>query len=316
MELPSAPELLLGLKERDDAAVYRFAPDRLLVQTVDFLTPIVDDPYTFGRIAAANALSDIYAMGAEPLLALNLVAYPSEKWPLTGLREILRGGLQTLKAAGVLLAGGHTVRDNELKYGLAVTGTCKPGELWRKEGAQPGDALILTKPLGTGVIATALKRGQAPSAAVRSMVDSMVALNKSAADILHHFQVHSATDVTGFGLAGHLLEMLSASGVSARLFVDKLEWLPGALELAEARIHPGACTANRNHVAGSIVNLEKIPPAVQTLLWDPQTSGGLLAALPGEAAPVAVQRLRAAGVSATLIGQVEVSTPQTQLVLV
>jgi len=301
--------------DRDDAAVYRFASDQWLVQTVDFLTPIVDDPFTFGKIAAANALSDIYAMGAKPLLALNLVAFPTEKLPLSWLKEILQGGIEVLEEAKVLLAGGHTIRDEELKYGLAVTGKVTPGKLWRKAGALPGDVLLLTKPIGTGVIATALKRGKAPQQAVETMVQSMVTLNKTAAEILGDFTVHAATDITGFGLAGHLLEMLLASKVTGRLFQEKINWLPGAVELAEADIRPGACVSNRQHVEGRIVNLERMPSALQTLLWDPQTSGGLLVCLPADEGQRALERLLAQGVAAAIIGEISEVSENPKLIV-
>lgn len=306
------PNLLVGLENPDDAAVVRLTDEIAIVFTTDFFTPIVDDPRDFGRIAATNALSDVYAMGATPLVALNIAAFPSKTLPLSILGEILAGGAETAREAGIAIAGGHTIDDPEPKYGLAVLGTVHPARLWRKGGARPGDALVLTKALGTGVLSTALKRGriQEQDAEVRAMVASMTTLNAGAVRVLRErgASVHAATDVTGYGLAGHLLEMLRASvGVGATIDAAALPDLPGALTLAAEGFLAGGTRSNRDHVNASLEVAPGVPEPRVWLACDAQTSGGLLVALPESEAAALVEVLRneAGLASATIIGSFE-----------
>jgi selenide,water dikinase len=312
--LPFAPDpnLLVGLEHPDDAAVVRLSDDVAIVFTTDFFTPIVDEPRAFGRIAAANALSDVYAMGAQPLVALNIAAFPSKTLPLSLLGEILLGGAEIAREAGITIAGGHTIDDPEPKYGLAVVGTVHPARVWRKGGAQPGDALVLTKALGTGILSTALKRErvQESDPAVQTMVASMTTLNAGAARIAHARQlsVHAATDVTGYGLAGHLLEMLRGSeGVGATLDTQSFAALPLALELAREGLLAGGTRANRDHVGAMLEVSPGVPEELAWLACDAQTSGGLLFAVPASEAPGFVEALqREAGLSsARQIGRIE-----------
>ncbi len=298
--MPIDPNLIAGAAGvgLDDAAVYRLRDDLALVFTTDFFTPIVDDPYDFGAIAAANALSDVYAMGGKPLLALNLVAFPIKTLPLSVLSEILRGGAEKLREAGIEVGGGHSIDDAEPKFGMAIVGTIHPDRIWRKAGARPGDALILTKALGTGIVSTAIKKGIASVDAVAAAVASMKTLNRAAADVLAEFTVHAATDVTGFGLVGHLHEMASAGKVSVRLFAGALPILPGARELAEKDVAPGGTRANIEFASGFATFDEAVAPALRLIACDAQTSGGLLAALPAAEARGAIERLKNAGLAA------------------
>ncbi|HNQ24083.1 MAG TPA: selenide, water dikinase SelD [Phycisphaerae bacterium] len=299
------PNVLVGIETGDDAAVYRIAPDLALVQTVDFFTPIVDDPFTFGAIAAANSLSDIYAMGGRPLFALSVVAFPSNRLPLRVLQEILRGGGRVAQEAGIAIIGGHTVDDPEPKFGLVVTGVVSPAEVWTNVGARPGDALILTKPLGTGVLTTALKAGALPAPARDRLCRVMMTLNRAAADALRSFEVHACTDVTGFGLLGHLRGMITASQVDVELDHRALPWIAPAPELALAGHVPGGTRANRGYVEPLVEWAPSVPETVRMLACDAQTSGGLLAAVPATQAEAAVEALRAAGVEAAcIIGRV------------
>jgi selenium donor protein len=288
------PAVLVDASTADDAAVYRLDDDRALVVTADFFTPIVDDPYDFGRIAAANALSDIYAMGARPLLALNLVGFPRKLLGQGILEEILRGGGDVARAAGVAVLGGHSIDDAEPKYGLCVVGEVRPDAVVRNSTARPGDALVLTKPLGTGIIATAIKAGQAPAAVIDDAVATMTTLNRAAAEIMRRHGVHACTDVTGYGLLGHLREMAAASGVDARLDAAAVPILPGARELAAAGHVPGGTRRNLEDLA-EVVDWGQTDELTRTLLADAQTSGGLLMALPAEAAGEVVRELGKAG---------------------
>jgi selenide, water dikinase len=298
------PSLLVGLGSADDAAVYQINQDQAIVATTDFFPPVVDDAYTFGAIAAANALSDIYAMGGTPLFCLNLVGFPDNLDPEI-LTEILRGGADKVREAGGLIAGGHTVTDHEPKYGLAAIGIVHPDQIWTKGGARPGDVLLLTKPLGTGVITTALKNQAATEEHVTSAVLSMTRLNAAAATALRSsgVVVHACTDVTGFGLLGHALEMAEQSGMSLLLQASAAQWLPGALEYAAAGHVPGGTARNRHHLAGQVRFQEEVSELLQVLLSDPQTSGGLLAAVTAGSLPNALGALRAAGVPAYVIGR-------------
>jgi selenide,water dikinase len=267
--------VLVGFDTSDDAGVYRLAPNLALVQTVDFFTPIVDDPHTFGAIAAANSLSDIYAMGGKPVSALSILAWPGEQ-DLDDLEEILRGGAQKLQEADCALLGGHSVTDPEIKFGYSVTGTIHPERIKTNAGAQPGDVLVLTKKIGTGVISTALKRGIADPAHVDASIQSMLTLNRAAAEAMARLEVHSVTDVTGFGLLGHAREMARASGVTIEIDSNQLQFLVGAVEYARGGAIPGGLKNNREFVAGCVRGTSEF----EDLLYDPQTSGGLLLSMP------------------------------------
>jgi selenide,water dikinase len=283
----------------DDAGIIRLSSELALVQTVDFFTPIVDDPGDFGFIAAMNALSDIYAMGGEPLSALAVCGFPRDVLPLSVLREIFQGAAKALEQEGVALLGGHTVKAPELTYGLAVTGTVHPQRFLSKGGAKPGDWLLLTKALGTGVLSTWEKAGALPPVYAPSLLASMKASNGQASRVLRSL-AHALTDVTGFGFLGHALEMAQASQVSLEIFADQVPFLPGAREAVEAKAIPGGLKANRRWVEGRVRGWEKIPETVAVLLCDPQTSGGLLAAVPPEALATVKDQLP----SAALVGRV------------
>jgi len=297
------PQVLVGLDGPDDAAVYQLNDEQAIVSTLDFFPPVVDDPYTFGAIAAANALSDVYAMGGEALFALNLVAFPDDL-DRAILIEILRGGAEKVREAGAIIIGGHTVSDKEPKYGLAVTGLVHPAHILAKGGAQPGDLLVLTKPLGVGLITTALKRQAADPAHVEEAVKSMSILNRHAAHLAQRFQAHACTDITGFGILGHGLEMTSASNVMFRLrFVD-IPLLPGAIEYAEQEIFPGGLNRNREFVLPHVHFADRITAAQRAILFDPETSGGLLMALDPEQARSCVAQAEVDGIDARVIGEV------------
>ncbi len=301
---PASGDLLIGAAEGDDAAVLRLDDERALVLTTDFFTPIVDDPGDWGRIAAANALSDVYAMGGRPLFAVNLAAWPGDGLDIAILGQVLRGGAQVAAQAGCFVAGGHTIDDPVPKYGLAVVGLADPDALLTIDRAVPGDQLILTKALGTGVVATALKRGAAPPAVLAAAVASMTLLNAGASQAALTAGVRAATDVTGFGLLGHLHRVLAASGVAARLWAASVPLLPGAAELAGAGFVSGGTRANTERMRGFAVLPAAVPPELAVLLHDAQTSGGLLLAAPPAAVPALLTELRAQGLPAALIGEV------------
>lgn len=302
------PALLVGSDTLDDAAVYRLNEDIALVQTVDFFTPVVDDPYDFGRIAAANAFSDIYAMGARPLTALNIVAFPSGVLPLDYLTRILLGGADTARLASATIVGGHTIDDPEPKYGLAVTGIIKPGEELTNAGASPGDLLVLTKPLGTGVIATAIKLGRARRETIAAATASMATLNRDGAQVAREHGLRALTDVTGFGLLGHLSEMCRASRVGVDLWFDRLPLLPEADELARAGVVPGGTKRNLEFVEPWTVFGRSLEPWQRLLCADAQTSGGLLLSVPADRVELVLRDLEARGTPATAaIGQVRSS---------
>jgi selenide,water dikinase len=273
------PNVLVGFDSCDDAGVYLLAPDLALVQTVDFFTPIVDDPFTFGAIAAANAVSDVYAMGGRPVSALAILCYPV-KGDLDDLAAIMNGGAEKMREAICAVIGGHSVNDDEVKFGYAVTGTVHPTRVKPNAGARAGDALLLTKRLGTGIISTALKRGIAEEEHVRASVESMLELNRAAAERMALFDAGGCTDVTGFGLIGHAREMALASGVTLEIESGALEFLPGAVEYSAAGAHPGGLKNNREYAACDVELAGKIAPEIEALLYDPQTSGGLLLTLP------------------------------------
>lgn len=301
--------LLVGLETPDDAAVYALDADRALVASVDFFGPLVDDPDDFGAIAAANALSDLYAMGARPVLALSLLCVPAGSLPATAVAGILRGASDTCAEAGVVIAGGHSIEDPEPKFGLVALGLVHPDEIFRKSGALPGDSIVLGKALGTGVVATAIKRDLADDPAIRAAVRSMRQLNATAADLLEGHEVHALTDVSGFGLLGHLREMCEASNVSARVFAGAPRYLPDAEYLADAGCVPGGSRRNRDSVEPFTSWAESVPEAVRILLCDAQTSGGLLAAVASEDASELVSEWESAGYAAAVVGLFEFPGP-------
>lgn len=299
---PEDPNLLIGTESSDDAAVYRLSDDIAFVQTLDFFPPMVEDPRLFGQIAAANALSDVYAMGGKVRTALNIVCFP-EDMKLDVLGEILRGGAEKVREAGGVLAGGHSIADKEVKYGLSVTGTIHPDHIRRNNTGHAGDLLILTKPLGVGLICSAERVGQAPPGAMEAAVASMTTLNRWAAEAAETVgeAIHACTDVTGFGLLGHLAEMLRPA-ISARIFAGRIPALPGALQAADDCLYTAAAQRTRNHLAGR-VRWQHVDFAMQELLLDPQTSGGLLFAVDPEAAPALQQVCRERGVFCAVIGE-------------
>jgi selenide, water dikinase len=304
------PRILVDASSRDDAAVFQMASDRAIVATVDFFTPIVDDPYDFGRIAATNAFSDLYAMGATPLFALNLVGWPRDKLPFELLGEVLRGGADVARAAGAFVLGGHSVDDPEPKYGMAAIGEAHPDRIVRNAGARPGDALVLTKPLGTGVLTTALKRDLLSEADVAPAVTAMTTLNAGAARAMLGVGVHAATDVTGFGLLGHLRTLLEASGAAAELRAAAAPLLPRAREAAEHGAVPGGTERNLAGVADVVHFAAGVDQTTRLLLADAQTSGGLLIAVAAERADALVAALgRERTPAAAVIGRVVSGTP-------
>jgi len=302
---PTDERIIVGTETSDDAAVYRIDDHTAIVQTVDFFTPILDDPFQFGAVAAANSLSDIYAMGARPLFALNIVGFPSNRLPMSVLEEILRGAQSKADEAGISIIGGHTVDDTEPKYGMAVTGVVAPDAVLTNSGAKPGDALILTKPLGTGVMSTAMKQGVLDAGRARILYETMSALNRTAAESAQSAGVHACTDVTGFGFLGHLIEMLAASGVSARVQSGAVPLLDGAFDLAASGIVPGGTRDNDDHTAPAVRYADALPAPLRLLLNDAQTSGGLLISVAGERAGDLVSALHGGGVvSAAVVGEV------------
>ena len=299
------PNVLVGFDKADDAGVYKISAGQALVQTVDFFTPIVDDPFTFGQIAATNSLSDVYAMGGQPISALAIVCFP-EKGDLEILEQILSGGLSKMMEAGCVVIGGHSVRDPEIKFGYSVTGMIHPDRVWTNSGARAGDKLILTKPLGTGVISTAIKKGEAKPEWIDAATKSMTILNAKAAEIAtdNRFQVHAATDITGFGLIGHSREMAVGSEVSLRIDSIRVAALPGALECVGAKFIPGGLNANRDFAECMVEYGNGVSDDRKALLFDPQTAGGLLLSVSSQTASELLTELREAGVAADEIGEV------------
>lgn len=295
------PDLLVGYDSRDDAAVYRITDDIALVQTVDFFPPMVDDPYTFGQIAATNALSDVYAMGGEVKTALNLVCFP-EDMDLNMLGEILRGGAEKVAEAGGSLAGGHSIADSGVKYGLSVTGLVDPHRMYTNDTGMPGDKLVLTKALGVGLLCTANRVGEAAPEEMEAAIRSMTTLNKTAAELSRKYRVHAATDVTGFGFLGHLHEMMGGK-LSCIIRADAVPVLPGAEKAADAFLYTAAGQRNRNHT-GPFVRFENVSFAMEEVLFDPQTSGGLLLAVDPADAEALEQELRTAGLPANIVGEI------------
>jgi len=298
------PNVLVGFDTADDAGVYQLSPELALVQTVDFFTPIVDDPYIFGQIAAANSLSDVYAMGGRPISALSIVGFPNTGRDVEILEKILQGGLAKMQEAGCTVIGGHSIGDEEIKFGYAVTGVINPRRVLKNVGAQPGDRLILTKRLGTGVIGTALKKDSAEKAAVDAAILSMCTLNRASMEIALPMEVHAATDVTGFGLLGHAREMAVGSKVSFAFDSAQIEFLPGARELAQKGFLPGGLKRNLEFIGDCVEFAPGVPEDIRNLLFDPQTSGGLLLSVAWKDATRLLGSLRANGVSAQPVGEV------------
>ncbi len=309
------PRVLVGPETSDDAGVILIDSERALVQTVDFFSPIVDDCYLFGQIAAANSLSDIYAMGAEPFTALNIACFPTCLTPAE-MGEIIRGGADKLLEAGAILLGGHTVENPEPKFGMAVTGIIHPSGLWTNTGAQAGDVLLLTKPLGTGILATALKAGMLDPEQEAAAVHAMCTLNKAAAQVLRqHATVHACTDVTGFGFLGHLAEMIQADPISVTIRARALPLLPGTLAAAEMGLVPAGAYRNREFFQEHIQFAEGVPLAYQDIAFDPQTSGGLLVAIPAAQAAQVLEALQAAGVEAQVVATVTEQQPYGRIMV-
>jgi selenide, water dikinase len=300
------PNVLVGSATADDAAIYKLNEDLALVLTTDFFTPIVDRPYDFGAVAAANALSDVYAMGGKPLTALNLVGFPDQKLPVEALAEILRGAADKAAEAGIAIVGGHSIKSEEPIFGLCVVGTVHPDKVLTNAGARAGDVLVLTKPLGLGIISTAAKNGEDRLGAISEAIQVMTTLNRAAAEVLNRFEVHALTDITGFGLLGHLRNITAASGVHARIWAEAVPVLAAAREYVQAGVAPGGTHANWRFLADWVSYAEDVTKEMQLLLCDAQTSGGLLASIPGGAAPEVVDALRKAGVAvASVIGQID-----------
>ncbi len=298
----------MGLDRADDAGVYKISDDLALIQTVDFFTPIVDDPYWFGQIAAANALSDVYAMGGVPKTAMNLVGFPLGKMDLEVLRQILMGGLDKMREADTVLVGGHSVEDAELKYGLSVTGFVHPDKVLTKKNLRAGDRLILTKPLGTGIVNTAIKGGAASQEHIQKVTTLMAELNRTAAEVMREYNVHACTDITGFGLLGHMAEMLCGSKVSFRIDFNSLPVLPEALEFASMGMVPGGAHKNREFRENIVEYSAGITPAKRDILFDPQTSGGLLICCPGDQAVDLLSSLHSRGLhEAAIMGEIDPS---------
>jgi selenide,water dikinase len=305
----------MGMERSEDASVYKLRDDLAIIQTVDFFTPIVDDPYTFGQIAVVNALSDVYAKGGRPLTALNIVCFPIKAMDISILRETLKGGLNKMREAGVVLVGGHSVEDPELKYGLSVTGVIHPDRVIMNNGAQVGDKLILTKPLGTGIISTALKGGEASEKAVAKSVKSMATLNRKASELMLTVDVHACTDITGFGLLGHACEMIEGTDVGMVIHPDAVPYFPEAKEYAEMGMVPGGTTRNRDFRLKMVEIDKNVSKVMVDILFDPQTSGGLLISVPAADAEPLVKRMRREGIKdAAIIGEV-VAKPKGRIVV-
>ncbi len=297
--------LIVGMERAEDAGVYKLNDELAIIQTVDFITPIVDDAYTFGQVAAANALSDVYAMGGRPLTAMNIVCFPVKTMDMSILKEILAGGLDKIREAGVTLVGGHSVEDQELKYGLSVTGVIHPARVVLNTGARVGDKLILTKPLGTGIINTALKGGMAEEGAVSKAIKCMVTLNRKASELMMEVGVHACTDVTGFGLLGHASEMIEGTDVGMVIHSAAVPFFPEARELAETGWVPGGLHRNREYRMNMVEIDPQVPDYLADILFDPQTSGGLLISVPSSKAKLLVQRMHEYGIhEAAIIGEI------------
>lgn len=303
--MPSHPDLIIGLEHPDDAGVFRLSDETAVVQTLDFLTPVADDPYDFGQIAAANSLSDVYAMGGTPVTVMNIVCFPSCDLAAGILPRILEGGLDKIKESGAALVGGHSVDDPEIKYGLSVTGIVHPDKVWANSRAETGDAVILTKPIGTGIISTAIKGGLASDEQMAQAVKNMSTLNKYAAQIARDFDVHACTDVTGFGLGGHLIEAAKGAGVIIEIYTEKVGVLDGVMEHAAMGLFPAGAHKNKRFFAPQTRVAESTDRVLSDLMFDPQTSGGLLFFMPREQAVQCADIMEKNGIPASLIGRVK-----------
>ena len=305
-----------GMESLDDAGVYKLTDELAIIQTVDFFTPIVDEPYAFGQIAAANALSDVYAMGGKPLTAMNLVCFPIKSLDISVLQDILRGGVDKLREAGVVLVGGHSIIDAELKYGLSVTGTVHPNRLVTNAGAKAGDKLLLTKPLGTGIISTAVKAGVVNEELVRKVTRYMATLNDKASELMQEVGVHACTDISGFGLLGHAIQLAENSQVGIELYLASIPYFPEVIPFSQQGLCPGGLYRNKAFYSNRVKFVNQIPEYIQNILFDAQTSGGLLICLSPREAELLLDRLQQAGVEdAISIGEV-VSEPKGMVTLV
>ncbi len=311
LPLISDPNLLTGFEHAEDAGVYKLSPNLALVQTVDFFTPTVDNPYTFGQIAATNAINDVYAMGGKPITAMNIVCFPIKTMDISVLREVLRGGLDKMREAGVLLIGGHSVEDNEIKYGLSVTGLIHPDKVLFNRGAKTKDSLILTKSLGTGIVSTALKGGAANEQLLQKAIASMTELNRKASEMMITAgNIHACTDITGFGFLGHASEMIEGSNVGMRINSAAVPIFAGVQELVETGFVPGGLYRNKNFRINQIEKAYTCPDWILDVLFDPQTAGGLLFSLPSKQAQGLVKKMRSAGIiDAAIVGEVVADHP-------
>lgn len=310
------PNLLVGFHTSDDAGIYKLTDELAVVSTADYITPPVNDGYLFGQIAAANALSDIYAMGATPVMCLNLVSFPSEKLPVETLHQIVKGALSKITESGAVLAGGHSIDDDEPKFGLAVTGTVHPKHYWANIGAEPGDVLILTKPLGSGVLFNANLKGWVSKRALDKCIGTLTRLNRTAAEVLSRLDVHAATDITGFGLAGHGMEMAKGSGVTIIMTMENLPVMDEALAMYEKGMTTGVNALNRQLVQDHFEFAQKFNPWQEEIFFDPQTSGGLLVSLPEDQGKAALEALAEQGeTEARIVGEVRSFNGQTHIVV-
>lgn len=309
------PNLIVGFEGAEDAGVYKLTDDIAIVQSLDFFPPIVDDPYDFGEIAAANALSDLYAMGARPLTAMNIVSFPKKKISINILKRILEGGIKKIEEANAMLVGGHSIEDEELKYGLSVTGVIDPHKVIKNKGSKPGDSIILTKPIGTGIINTALKAGLASKQAIEKVTASMKELNKKPSEIIQKTGVSAATDVTGFGLLGHLLEMIGCENIGMKIFPKKVPLFPDTKKFAKMGIVPAGSHSNKKSGETSIINSKKLESYMLDILFDAQTSGGMLFTIKKEKTQEILEKMKKNGIEHTsIIGEV-ISHPKGKIIL-
>lgn len=303
------------MESLDDAGVYKLSDELAIIQTIDFFTPIVDEPYDFGQIAAANALSDVYAMGGKPLTAMNVVCFPTKSLDISILKDILRGGIDKMKEAGVTLVGGHSIDDKELKYGLSVTGAVHPERLVTNAGARTGDKLILTKPLGTGIVSTAIKAGKASRQTIVDLTKYMAALNKKASELMQKVGVHACTDITGFGFIGHACQLAQNSKIGIKVQSGSVPFFAEAEEFAKKGLCPGGLERNREFYGRMVEFSQRVPDYIKDILFDPQTSGGLLISLPCEAAELLLKSLKKASVpKAAIVGEI-ISKPASKIIV-
>jgi selenide,water dikinase len=304
LKLTPNPNVLRSIDRLDDAGVYQISADTAIIQTIDFITPIVNDPYSFGQIAAANSISDVYTMGGRPITAMNVVSFPSGDMDISILKEILRGGLDKIQEAGAALMGGHSVNDPEMKYGLAVTGVVHPDKLITNSGTRIGDCLVLTKPLGTGVMSTALKNRLTDEKEMQEAIRSMTSLNKAAAELMIELGAHACTDITGFGLIGHASHLIQEGETGIEFDFNEIPFFPEVMDLSRKEVYPGGLERNREFYSPQVEFRGRIPQYKRNLLFDPQTSGGLLIALPPAKAERIVVKLKEYKISAAIIGKI------------